>query len=126
MNSQHSVLVVDDEPHILTALEFLLKKEGYQVHTATNGEEALKVYAELRPSLIVLDVMMPQLNGFQTAQRLHELYPDATFRILFLTAKGTPEDRMTGYSFGAERYMVKPFENDELLASLKEIASDIS
>lgn len=115
------VLLVDDEPGILTALEFLVKNEGYQVFTATNGEQALALAQELLPSLIVLDVMMPGLDGFQTALRIRAIPQLEDCRIVFLTAKGAVQDRRQGYDSGAEIYITKPFDNDQLMDAINEL-----
>lgn len=115
------VLLVDDEPGILTALEFLVKNEGYQVFTATNGEQALALAQELLPRLIVLDVMMPGLDGFQTALRIRAIPQLEDCHIIFLTAKGAVQDRRQGYDSGAEIYVTKPFDNDQLMDAINEL-----
>lgn len=115
------VLLVDDELGILAALEFLVKNEGYQVFTATNGEQALALAQELVPNLIVLDVMMPGLDGFQTALRIRAIPTLEDCRIIFLTAKGTMQDRRQGYDSGAEIYLSKPFDNDQLIDAINEL-----
>ena len=111
----------DDEPNILLAIEFLLKKEGYIIEKAFDGQQALKVAASFRPDIIVLDVMMPELNGFEVAQRIRNTPDMEDVRIIFLTAKGTPNDKMTGYSSGGEVYLIKPFDNDELVRIVNEL-----
>lgn len=115
------VLLVDDEPGILTALEFLVRSEGYQVFTAGNGEQALALAQEHLPHLIVLDVMMPGLDGFQTALRIRAIPQLEDCRIIFLTAKGTVQDRRQGYDSGAEIYITKPFDNDRLMDAINEL-----
>ena len=120
-NKQARVLIVDDEPHILMALEFLIKQKGYQLQKAENGHEALQIIEQFKPNIAILDVMMPEMDGFELARiiRSKEEYADIT--ILFLTAKGTQADRFHGYETGAEIYMTKPFDNDELMATLEEL-----
>ena len=121
LNEPKRVLLVDDEPNILLAIEFLLKKEGYIIEKAFDGQQALKVAASFRPDIIVLDVMMPELNGFEVAQRIRNTPDMEDVRIIFLTAKGTPNDKMTGYSSGGEVYLIKPFDNDELVRIVNEL-----
>jgi DNA-binding response OmpR family regulator len=115
------ILLVDDEPNILVALEFLFKKDGYLVEKAQNGHQALEKARTFCPHIMVLDVMMPGLDGFEVARRLRNM-PDAEeVRIIFLTAKGTTNDRMKGYSSGGEIYLTKPFDNEELMRTVREI-----
>jgi DNA-binding response OmpR family regulator len=121
LNEPKRVLLVDDEPNILLAIEFLLKKEGYTIKKAFDGQQALDVAASFRPDIIVLDVMMPELNGFEVAQRIRNMPDMEDVRIIFLTAKGTPNDKMKGYSSGGEVYLIKPFDNDELVSIVKEL-----
>ena len=115
------VLLVDDEPHILVALEFLLQKEGYQVTKALNGEEALKIMEQMVPDVLVLDVMMPGMDGFEVARIVRSTASLENTRIIFLTAKGTQADRFKGYSNGAEVYLTKPFENNDLICTINEV-----
>ncbi len=115
------VLLVDDEPNIIVALEFLVQSEGYQVFTAYDGKEALQKTDLQQPDIIVLDVMMPGMDGFEVARhvRANPAYQDT--RIIFLTARGTQEDRFRGYSSGGEFYLAKPFDNDELINIINEV-----
>lgn len=115
------VLLVDDEPGILAALDFLVRNEGYQVFTASNGEQALALAQEHLPRLIVLDVMMPGLDGFQTALRIRANPQLEDCRIIFLTAKGAAQDRRQGYDSGAEIYVTKPFDNEQLVNAINEM-----
>jgi DNA-binding response OmpR family regulator len=112
---------VDDEPNIVTAIEFLLQREGYQTHKAYNGLQALDIAADLRPDVVILDVMMPGMDGFEVAKRMRENPALEYTRIVFLTAKGTQRDKAHGYANGAEYYMVKPFDNDEFVNTVNEI-----
>lgn len=113
-----SILLVDDEPHILTALKFLMTQEGYEVVTATNGAEALNVMDSFRPDVVVLDVMMPGMDGFEVAKEIRNNYQLNKTQIIFLTAKGTKEGRRAGYRAGGEIYLTKPFDNDEFVESV--------
>ena len=126
MEKDLHILIVDDEPNILTALRFLLEKEGYRVSQAEDGKAAVEEFKKGQPDIIVMDVMMPEMDGFTAAKEIRQLDTQGHTRLLFLTAKGTPQDRMTGYSSGGERYLVKPFDNQQLLQQIKEIAADIS
>jgi two-component system alkaline phosphatase synthesis response regulator PhoP len=121
MTSHARILVVDDEPNIVTPIVFLLEKAGYAVETASDGLAGLEAARLFRPQVVLLDVMMPEMNGFEAARRLRELPGLADVRIVFLTAKGTENDRRTGYSSGAEYYIVKPFDNDTLLQTVAEL-----
>ena len=115
------ILLVDDEPNILIALEFLFENEGYTVQKALDGHQALEKAASFQPNIIVLDVMMPGLDGFEVARRLRHIDGFENTRIIFLTAKGTPQDKLKGYDSGGEIYITKPFDNDELLHTINEI-----
>ena len=115
------VLLVDDEPNILTAVEFILKQQGLEIDKAMNGERALRKMDIFKPDIIILDVMMPGMSGFEVAKviRSNPAYEDV--RIIFLTAKGTMEDKMNGYANGGEIYLTKPFENSELISIINEV-----
>lgn len=117
----YKILLVDDEPNIVLALQFLLEQKGYQIRTASNGEEALTQIQQERPNLVLLDVMMPRLNGFDTAKKVRQDLGYSQLPIIFLTAKGTPEDRSEGYASGCEAYITKPFDNDHLLITVEEM-----
>ena len=114
------ILVVDDEESIVFSLEFLLKKEGYHVRTAANGVLALEAFKEAQPDIILLDVMMPEMDGYETAKQIRALDPTSKTSIIFLTAKGTTRDRREGYMSGADDYVVKPFENEAILEKIRE------
>lgn len=123
ITAKHStkVLLVDDEPHILVAIEFLLQKEGYQVSKAQDGEKALEAMQQLHPNIVLLDVMMPGIDGFEVAKRIRAMPKFEHTRILFLTAKGTQNDRFQGYATGGEVYITKPFDNAELINTINEV-----
>jgi DNA-binding response OmpR family regulator len=112
------ILIVDDEPNIVTALEYLLGRSGYEVAVAENGEEALERVASFRPDLVLLDVMMPRLNGYEVCRRLRERPEWAGIRIVILSAKGRDVDVSKGVSLGADLYVTKPFSNTELVAKI--------
>lgn len=120
-DSSAKILLVDDEPNIVIALEYLLKREGYEVHKAYNGQDALGCLTTLVPDIVILDVMMPGMDGFEVARRLRQMPALEQTKIIFLTAKGTQQDRATGYNSGAEYYMIKPFDNDVFVSTVNEI-----
>jgi two-component system, OmpR family, response regulator len=113
------VLVVDDEPNIRELLSAALRLSGFEVHAAACGESALKEAASVRPDIVVLDVMLPDYDGFALAGELRALDPDLP--VLFLTAKDAVEDRIAGLSAGGDDYVTKPFSLDELVLRLKAI-----
>lgn len=110
------VLVVDDDPEIVSLLKRGLSYEGYAVETASNGTEALARAREKEPDLVILDVMMPGMDGIEVSKRLRQ---GGDVPILMLTAKGTVADRVAGLNSGADDYLVKPFAFDELLARVR-------
>jgi DNA-binding response OmpR family regulator len=115
------ILIADDEPNILLSLEFLMKREGYDVHVARDGEEALDALRRERPKLVLLDVMMPKKSGFEVCQ---ELRADDGLRgtlVLMLTAKGRDTDVAKGLGVGADAYMTKPFSTKELVQKVREL-----
>ncbi|GAB4216605.1 MAG: hypothetical protein Fur007_16960 [Rhodoferax sp.] len=109
------ILVADDEPNIVISLEYLLKREGYAVRVARDGQEALDAIAADKPDLVLLDVMMPKKTGFEVCQALRadELLQDV--KVLMLTAKGRDTDVTKGMALGADAYMTKPFSTRELV-----------
>ncbi|BAO83688.1 response regulators consisting of a CheY-like receiver domain and a winged-helix DNA-binding domain [Serpentinimonas maccroryi] len=117
----HTLLLVDDEPNILISLEFLMKREGYQVLLARDGVEALELLAQHRPDLILLDVMMPRKNGFEVCQELRANDAFKSIRILMLTAKGRDTDVAKGLALGADAYMTKPFSTRELVEKVRSL-----
>lgn len=120
-NLVKKVLIVDDEPNIVLAIEFLLKQEGFIVFKAFNGEDGLRSAVEHTPDLIILDVMMPGLDGLTVAKNIRNTESLIDTTIIFLTAKGTSSDKLEGYDAGAECYLVKPFDNEELIYKVKDL-----
>lgn len=112
------ILIVDDEPRYLRLLEANLKTEGYSVVTAADGLQAIDVYSAQPVDLILLDIMMPRLDGFATCQRIREF---SSVPIIMLTAKGEEQDRVKGLDLGADDYLVKPFSAVELLARVRAV-----
>ena len=113
MQSKQRILLVEDEEHLLEAIKLNLEMEGYRVTTATDGKKALKVFKEERFNLVVLDVMIPEIDGFQVAETIR--LQNTEVPIMFLTAKNSSEDRITGLKKGADDYLVKPFNLEELI-----------
>ncbi len=113
-----SILIVDDEPRYLRLMEANLVTEGYQVFKATNGREALDAVVEKHPDLVLLDLMMPILDGFSTCERIREF---SNVPIIVVTARGSENDRVRGLDLGADDYIVKPFSATELLARVRAV-----
>src|SRR5438874_7120628 len=111
------VLIIEDELPMRTALKDCLEAEGYRVLTAADGESGLKRALEEKPDLILLDIMMPKLDGYAVCEELRRLSNPVP--VLMLTAKGQVEDRVTGLDAGADDYLVKPFSTEELLARVR-------
>ncbi|MDQ6788229.1 MAG: response regulator transcription factor [Acidobacteriota bacterium] len=115
------LLVVDDEPNLLRAVAAVLRDENFEVTTARNGRDALISVAQSQPDLIVSDVRMPGMDGFELARRLRSAANFALIPIIFLTAKDETEDRVEGFRAGVDVYLTKPFEPDELVAVIRGI-----
>jgi DNA-binding response OmpR family regulator len=112
------VLIVDDEPRYLRLLEANLRTEGYEVSTAQDGQQAVDVFSSQPVDLVLLDIMMPRLDGFGATQRIREF---SSVPIIILTAKGEEQDRVRGLDLGADDYLVKPFSATELLARVRAV-----
>jgi DNA-binding response OmpR family regulator len=117
LNTRERVLIIEDELPMRTGLADVLSSEGYRVLTAVDGEEGLSRAIHEKPDLILLDIMMPRLDGYAVCQELRRLSNPVP--ILMLTAKGQIEDRITGLDAGADDYLVKPFSTEELLARIR-------
>jgi len=115
------ILVVDDEVYILHILDFSLGAEGFEVITANNGELAIEKAKQEKPDLIVLDIMMPVLDGYETCRRLKREAETKTIPVVLLTAKGRDVDKRLGYEVGAVDYIVKPFSPNRLIERIQEI-----
>jgi len=112
------VLIADDEPNIVVSLEFLMQQRGYEVRVANNGEDALAAVGEFRPDLILLDVMMPRLSGYDLCQKIRENPAWQNIRIIMLSAKGRDVEVTKGLAVGADAYVTKPFSTKELIAKV--------
>ena len=115
------ILIVDDEPSIVVPIQFLMTQQGYNVMVAENGESALDIIYKYKPDLILLDIMLPRIDGYEVCEivRLDPRYRD--IKIIFLTAKGREVEIAKGLALGADAYITKPFSNTELVAKVKEL-----
>lgn len=113
-----SILIVDDEPRYVRLMEANLETEGYTVYKAYDGQEAVTMTADKQPDLVLLDIMMPVLDGFAACQRIREF---STVPIIVVTAKGEEQERVRGLDLGADDYIVKPFSANELLARVRAV-----
>ena len=118
------VLIVDDEPNIVAALEYLLQRKGYEIRIAADGEEALRQVRSFAPDLVLLDVMMPRQSGYEVCQRIRERPEWSGVRIVMLSAKGREAEVSKGLSLGADLYITKPFSSAELVARIGELLGD--
>ena len=118
------VLIADDEPNIVTSLEYLMKKSGYEVRVARNGDEALALVDTFLPDLVLLDVMMPLRSGYEVCRTVRERADWRHIRIVMLSAKGREVEVNKGLSLGADAYVTKPFSNRELIAKVAELLGD--
>jgi len=115
------VLIADDEPNIVRSLQFLMKREGFEVLVAADGEDALAQIAAHRPDVVLLDVMMPKKNGYEVCQLVRANAEWQAIRVILLTAKGRDVDVEKGMAMGADAYVTKPFGTKELVARVKDI-----
>ncbi|EXJ14920.1 response regulator transcription factor [Imhoffiella purpurea] len=115
------ILIVDDEPNIVISLEFLMMREGHEVRVARDGEAGLAAVRTHRPDLMVLDVMMPKLDGFAVLEAVRSDPELSDTRVLMLTAKGREAELKKGLDMGADAYMPKPFSTRELVEKVKEL-----
>ena len=114
-----SILIADDEPNIVTALEFLLERAGYATRVARNGEEALAAIAAEPPDLVLLDIMMPVKSGYEVCRRIREQADWRHIKVVMLSAKGRDAEVTKGLAMGADLYVTKPFSTRELLGEIK-------
>ena len=117
----HKILIADDEPNIVVSLEYLMKRAGYQVLVARDGQEALDLLRRERPALVLLDLMMPVKSGIEVCQELRADEALRATKVLMLTAKGRDTDVQKGLGVGADAYMTKPFSTKDLAAKVAEM-----
>lgn len=122
-HAQTRVLIVEDEPHIVEALTFLLAREGFAVDALADGAAALEAVTRNPPAVLVLDVMLPGMNGFDILRRIRAAPGLAALPVLMLTAKGQRRDREVAEAAGASRFIAKPFSNTEVVAAVKALAA---
>lgn len=114
-----TVLVIEDEPNIAEALTFILQRDGWRVLTHANGADAMEAVARIEPDAVILDVMLPNRNGYDILRDLRMREETRALPVLILTAKGHERDRELAQSAGASRFMTKPFANDEITCVLR-------
>ncbi|NMG03132.1 response regulator transcription factor [Azoarcus taiwanensis] len=120
----NKILIADDEQNIVISLEFLMKREGFEVSIAVDGEEAVDRIRSEKPDLVLLDVMMPKKSGFEVCQEV-KADPDlAAVKILMLTAKGRDTEVAKGLALGADAYMTKPFSTKELVEKVRSMLAE--
>ncbi len=115
MSGKAKVLIADDEPHIRRIIQFLLENEGFAVQMAEDGVQAVEIIRDWHPDLVLLDVMMPHMDGFAVLEHIRDNYETTNIPVIMLTAKGEVSDKVRGLRKGANDYMIKPFDQDELL-----------
>lgn len=115
------ILVVDDDPYILMSLEFLMKKEGFDVKVARNGTEALDIIQQETPSLVLLDIMMPDMDGYAICKHIKGNKKLQHIKVVFLSAKSKESDIQKGYDLGASLYVTKPFSTRDLMKKVREL-----
>jgi DNA-binding response OmpR family regulator len=120
------ILIVDDEPNIVLALELLMKREGYEIRSVDDGEKAVEAAGTFRPDLILLDVMMPRMDGYEVCQRLRADDSLKDISVVMLTAKGREVEREKGLALGADLYITKPFSTREVVRKVKEMLASKS
>lgn len=118
------VLIVDDEQDIVESLKFVLEAEGYECHTALNGEEGLGSAKELMPDLIILDIMMPKMNGYKISRLLKFDNKYKNIPIIMLTARSQEEDKLIGSETGANEYITKPFDLEYVVSKVNQYLKD--
>ena len=119
------ILIADDEPNILISLDYLMKREGFTVTVARDGQEALDALRREKPRLVLLDVMMPKKTGFEVCQELRADEAIKDTLVLMLTAKGRETDVAKGLGVGADAYMTKPFATKDLVAKVRELLAGV-
>jgi DNA-binding response OmpR family regulator len=118
------ILIADDEPNIVVSLEFLMKQRGYDVRVVSDGAAALAAVREFRPDLVLLDVMMPTVSGYDVCQKLREDPGGQDIKIIMLSAKGRDVEVSKGMAIGADAYVTKPFSTRELVAKVDEMLGE--
>ena len=120
---KHRILIADDEPNIVVSLEFLMRREGFEVDVAHDGEETLAKVASFQPDLLLLDIMMPRKSGFEVCETLRADPSHSGLLIVMLTAKGRDTEVAKGLAIGADAYITKPFSTKDLVSKIKSLLS---
>ena len=115
MDTQRTIMVVDDNPDIITIVKTILEGKGYSVLSASSGQELLNLLTDRKPDLIILDIMMPEMDGLEVLGRLKAVTETASIPVILLTAKVQYEDVLGGYKLGADYYITKPFTSTQLV-----------
>lgn len=115
------ILIADDEPNIVLSLEYLMKREGFEVEVAIDGEAALQAIAAQRPDLVLLDIMLPKKDGFDVCQQIRSHPQWQSIKVVMLTAKGRDTEVSKGIALGADAYMTKPFSTMDLVAQVRQL-----
>ena len=121
MQEAYKIVVVDDDPYILMSLEFLMKKNGFNVLVARNGTEAKSIIDEFIPDVVLLDIMMPDVNGYEICKYIKSQKKLLDCKVIFLSAKSTEADIQKGYDLGATLYISKPFSTRTIVNQIKEL-----
>lgn len=121
MSALKKILVVDDDPYILMSLEFLMKKNGYDVMVARNGTEALEIVEKQLPDVVLLDIMMPDVDGYEICRHIKASKKLKDAKVVFMSAKTKEADIKKGYDLGASLYITKPFSTREMIKQIKEL-----
>jgi DNA-binding response OmpR family regulator len=119
------ILIVDDEPSIIVPVQFLMEQNGYEVMVAFSGEEAMEIIAETKVDLILLDIMLPVIDGFEVCQRVRENPQWNKIIIILLTALGSDANVEKGLALGADAYITKPFSNVDIVEKVKELLGNV-
>ncbi|HHB83590.1 MAG TPA: response regulator, partial [Devosia sp.] len=120
------ILVVEDEPAILTSLEFILTHQGWSIHSVTDGEAALAAIQRTLPRVVILDLMLPKKNGFEVLKTLRNNPATNALPVLILTAKGQQQDKQTALDFGASIFVTKPYSNSQVINAVHSLLGDHS
>jgi DNA-binding response OmpR family regulator len=122
--TKKTILIADDEPNIVISLEYMLQQSGYEVMVAHDGQEAIDAIARRVPDLLLLDIMMPRLSGYDVCQKIRESEAWRVIHIVMLSAKGREVEIAKGLALGADAYVTKPFSTRELLAQIHALLGD--
>ena len=113
------ILIVDDEPNIVIPLQFLMEQNGYNVMVSSTGDDAMEMISSFMPDLVLLDIMLPGLDGYEVCQMMHENSDLRHIKIIFLTAMGRDADMAKGLAIGADSYITKPFSNADVVETVR-------